>query len=746
MSLLGSFSIRLKLVTVQLLTAFCVLVIACALFVARELDANRDKAVQRYGSAALLLGESSLSALTFLDSDSARRTLASLAVEPDIRQACLYDGTGEIFASYTRAGLLATPFPEPLAGTHHFADGQLLLFQGIARDGQPMGVVFLVVELDEWQQISGFLLTSLLVLGFGLLLSILLALFFQKGISGPILHLTEAARRVSQTGDYQSLVARESNDEVGELCDGFNEMLKQIALRDADLREAQSVLEGRVEERTADLSLANASLQTQIEQRRKAQETIEDINQELVLARDKALEANRAKSVFLANMSHEIRTPMNAILGYAQILQDQADLSSQDRHAVDTIRRSGDSLLALINDVLDISKIEAGRIELTTMDFGLAAMITSLSTMFQLHCADKELQWKTTSTIGAGEVHGDANKLLQVLTNLLGNAVKFCEQGSVSLDVDHLARDRYRFVVTDTGPGIDPSQHDAIFEPFQQDTQTAIGGTGLGLAIARQHVDMMGGRLQVASTPGEGSAFSFELDLPQAEGGANLEAQPWTQTTGLSPGQEVSALVVDDLVENREVLGFMLGHVGCQVDYAEDGLQAVAAARRGGYDIIFMDIRMPNLDGTQARARIAEALGDDCPKIVAVTASAFNHQRQQFLDDGFDEFIDKPFRKEAIFACLGDVLGARFEFAGAPTPATQAPTESQQSLWREALSDGIRQRLMDAAAQHNASGLRNILAELAAAGGASAAVAGHLSEITRGYNMTAIQNWLAEVE
>ena len=413
------------------------------------------------------------------------------------------------------------------------------------------------------------------------------------------------------------------------------------------LRSARDDLEVRVRDRTAELAASNVALQTEVAIRQRAEAEAEA--------------ANRAKSAFFANMSHEIRTPLNAILGYSQILLRDDALDAFQRDAVQTIAGSSDHLLHVINEILDLSKIEAGRMEVVRAEFDLRALVHELAGMFQPLCEEKRLSLRIDGLEPEHSIPvvGDARKLRQVLINLLGNAVKFTEHGGVTLRLIDEAESRWRFAVADTGPGIPHDTRERVFEPFQQGDCGSHGGTGLGLSIARRQVELMGGSLVLESASGRGSLFHFTLDLPAAS--VLLEPDSMSiESCRLAPSHHVRALVVDDVLENRKVLSTMLRMAGCHTAMAENGRQAVQAVREFQPDIVFMDMRMPDVDGIEATRQIAREFGLERMCVVATSASVLDRERERCLAAGCDEFVAKPFRAEQIYACVADLLDVEF--------------------------------------------------------------------------------------
>lgn len=482
----------------------------------------------------------------------------------------------------------------------------------------------------------------------------------------------------------------------------------------------------RVIQRDRRLSMANQNLEAQADQ--------------LAQAREAAEVANRAKSRFLTTMSHEIRTPLNAILGYAQILRRDKETPPAHRGAVETIEHSGNHLLRVINEVLDISRIEAGTLELQSAEFDVQDVAQNLDAMFGLRCRQRGLVWHVdTPAAKLLPVHGDEPKLTQVLINLLGNAVKFTEEGHVGLKITSLPDDRYCFEVSDTGLGLSSDEMAVIFEPFHQVERGGgpLEGTGLGLSIARRLVELMDGRLELESAPGAGSRFFFTVRLPPSESERpNVSARQWSHVDSLAPGCSVRALVADDVRENREILTRMLTDVGVGVTAVAGGREVVASVRRQPLDIAFVDIRMPTMDGLQVMQWVADQPDLNALKVVAVSASALEHERQRYLSAGFDDFIPKPVRAEQVYACMADLLHVEFSYLS-ETDGVVAAT--QEPDWRGIrLPGSIVNRLVKAAECHSVTELGDQLRELEAMGIREKALAAHLHELTQQYEIKRI--------
>jgi two-component system sensor histidine kinase ChiS len=466
-------------------------------------------------------------------------------------------------------------------------------------------------------------------------------------------------------------------------------------------------------------------------QRRRLAELVEERTQELQqtlqeLQRSKeaAEAANRAKSVFLTNVSHELRTPLNAIIGFSQLMLRSGSthpggLTTGQAEDLNVIQRSGRHLLGLINDVLEMSKIEAGRSSLNERPFNLTEFLQDLVDMFQLRAGEKglDLQFQADTSLPP-YVHADEGKLRQVLLNLLGNAVKFTRQGGITLRASAVPVEsggdgdnpeppqRLHIEVEDSGPGIEPEDLENIFVPFIQSAagQQSLEGTGLGLSISRNFARLMGGDLTVCSQLGQGSTFFLDVLVKQVDAQRYQQVEAKRMVVGLDPGQPAyRLLVVDDSQVNRKLLVRLFTPLGFEVRQAANGREAIEIWGQWSPHLIWMDMRMPVMDGYEATRTIKATTRGQATVIVALTASALEEERSVILSEGCDDYVRKPFREEELFEILIKHLGVRFKYAQAvlgieePTGAAPGGDEKQGFVKRLAqMPAGWRDELRQA--------------------------------------------------
>jgi signal transduction histidine kinase len=518
-------SFRAKVQAIILMTVVFTLVLTSAFVVVIDYRTARRELVENALSVARLIGANEAAAVQFNDADDAQSVLMTLGSYDLVSAAWVFDNVGNRLAFYG-AGPESTPFAKHVSkeiGVQFFPEF-IQVIEPIRLNGDTIGLIVLHADKAPlYARLTFFIQVILLVSVCTTAMGALVAKAIQKIITRPIDDLTHAARQVSVRRDYGIRVSKTSDDELGTLTECFNQMLDDVHDRDAALQAHRDQLEIKVHERTYELEHVNVRLQEE---------------------RDRAESANRAKTNFLANMSHEIRTPMTAILGYADLINDPSHSEQQREEYGAIIRRSGEHLMTILNDVLDISKIEAGRMSVEKISMSLPRLLGELISLLNTRATGKGLtlsaehQNELPSTITS-----DPIRLRQILLNLIGNAIKFTETGGVVLKTRHEQageQTRMHFDVVDTGIGLTQEQIAKLFKPFQQadDSMTRrFGGTGLGLAISARLAEALGGSISCSSSPGTGTTFSFSIDCGPVQFGSTDKANEKSTPCGLLPDQ-----------------------------------------------------------------------------------------------------------------------------------------------------------------------------------------------------------------
>jgi len=655
--LINGATLKQKLTAIIVLISLIVLLLASGSFILSKVFSYRYETLHRLESLTGVLGANLEAAVLLKRGNVATRMLTSLENEPEITAAYVFTADGESLAQFlnnvksnaTPTGISSLQEKYVLASIREartisiYDHNNLIYYTPITtRQDQVIGAICLQTSLANlYRFIYQFIASTSVVFLLLLMIAFLLAARMQRVISRPISELSNAIERISHENDFSARVEPLSSDEIGKLFDGFNNMLEQLQERDEQLKEYQHNLEDLVLQRTRELQNSNAELQEAI--------------RELKIAKREAEQASKAKSQFLAKMSHEIRTPMIGILGMAEQLTN-SDLPDNEQRLAQTVHRSGETLLGLLNDVLDFSRIEAGKLELENIPFSLHDICRDVISIFTRQAREKAIKLHChIDNACHGKFLGDPFRLNQILLNLVSNAIKFTPEGEVVLTVSCTGEAREKTVwlaVTDTGIGIAKSAQDDIFKSFSQADNSMtrkFGGSGLGLSIVRQLTHLMGGTCGLQSTIGKGSTFWIVLDLPVADQETDKAAPPSVSTVASQPVvplENSAILLVEDNPTTQQLLTLILGKAGCKLDISSNGIDALATLEKSAYDLIFMDCEMPDMDGFEATRTLRER--NCATPIIALTAHVGREDIARCFEAGMNDCLNKPFRQQQL--------------------------------------------------------------------------------------------------
>ncbi|HTA63327.1 MAG TPA: response regulator [Bacteroidia bacterium] len=631
----ANIPISKKLVLMQLVTTVSVVIICSATFLFMYHDVALENKTKSLLSIAKVLGSNAEAPVIFKDNDEITKILDDLKVEADISNACIIDTSMAVLGCYTKKGAkpyVFTSFSKEGVTTNS-AENSMFIYYKIVKDNEWVGVVCLRIDIAQLQSELNevFKVVCSIVLG-GFLVAFFISRFLQRYISGPINSVVDVTENIIQSQNYSLRSPVEGKDEIGKMSFALNKMLDQIEHHAAELSETNNLLEARVKQRT---------------------ETLNKQNEKLIIATEAAEQSKKVKEQFLASMSHEIRTPLNAIIGFQALLKE-TPLNEEQKEYIESIDFAGKNLLVIVNDILDISKIEAGKLTLSKDNLNIEHELSAIVELIKLKAKEKNIEVTLNHDVTIPKwVVGDVARFNQIILNLLGNAIKFTEKGYVKVR-SRLLRSEHNticceFEITDTGIGIPKNKQKEIFERFSQassDTSRKYGGTGLGLTIVKHLLKLQGGDVLVQSEEGKGSVFTVHLNFDKSTSNVIEPGQFELNTLNeITDGKKLNILLAEDTLLNQRLVKKIVEKWGFNLTIANNGIEAIALHKKNKYDIILMDIQMPEMDGYTTTQEIRALEGEEKKSIpiIALTAHASQDEAEKCIKLGMNTYISKPF-------------------------------------------------------------------------------------------------------
>lgn len=626
------------------------------IFSLEESDFKKNKVIRLF-ILADVLGKNSTAALKFSDKETAKEILQSSIADDSINHISLFDDRCQLFVEYHKSSETHkySHLNTPECHRERYSEynsNHLYISIPVMLDEDQIGTLSINSGLSDLhkilnRQIEIFFILFVLTLFITFLITFKLQLLFLT----PIKNLLSAIRHITQHKDYSVQVQSHTSDELALLADEFNTMIATISHHDKLLSNHNQLLEQTVEHRTQ-------ALNTNLKQLKQAKEAAEI--------------ANQAKSDFLSHMSHDLRTPLNSLLGYVQVLQRKEDFPAKYIHEINIIGQSSEYLLSLINDLLDLTKIESNKLDLSLHPFDTDDFLNPIVDIFSQQAEKKQLQFLFTIK---GELPrtllADKQRLRRILSNLLENAFKFTQQGSIELTVAY-QDNAIIFIIKDTGCGINDKNLKAIFEPFNQFSRLQDNdGVGLGLYITQYLVELMQGKLSINSKLNKGTTCLLTLPLPAIES-SSPKIDKYENVCAYQ-GTKQTILVVDDTPYNLKVLEAMLNPLGFNVICVNSGQACLQQLQETSIDIILLDMVMPSLSGLETCERIRQLQLSHQPKIIMITANAFAEDRKQCLTAGCDDFLAKPVILNRLLKILEQQLNLQWLYQGTSNITIQQP-------------------------------------------------------------------------